>query len=380
MNNKIGFAAVLSIGLVALQAQAGVKYDVEFTNAWFTVSASTLPSGAISGTVEGEGVWTRVPSEEDNSAVVADGKINLDTTVGDALVFTPSRSNSVPVSRIASTIKVTQSSDLPDPSAELIGAKTAFCVCTNASGQVKWFALASGAWQELSGTPEIDHVYEIVLETDVDLLRIRYLVKDITAGDSAYTVVSGGWIPDSVLTTQISSVAFSGTTEINGFSGNEIVGSSSVLPDVVVPVTNAAASSVTVTKSWISEKMGLDVTTAAGLAEAVSKINDTPTSGNGMTYWQSYVLGLTPSDATSKPIVQPVQNTSATKVAFSLGNVAVKGEAGVTVKYRVNTFSNPACTQGKVEGSLVNSDATAELDLPTEAGAKYYKVEIKFGD
>ena len=379
MNTKIGFAAVLSMGLVALQSQAGVKYDVECTNDWFAVSASSLPAGEISGTVTGQGAWTSVPSG-DNTATVADSKIILDTAVADPLVFKPTSSNAVPVARIVSRMKVTQSSDLPS-TAELVGAKTALCACTNGTGVLKWFALTSGAWVEMSnGTPEPGNVYEIVLETDVDAHNIRYLVKK--DGMSTYTVVSGGWIADSALTAQISAIGFSGETEINSFYGNAIVGLDSESTDVVIPVADTNAPAVKVTKDWIAANMGDNVGTAAGLADAIAKINTKPAGGNDMTYWQSYVLGLTPSVPTSKPIVQPVQNTSASKVAFKLGNVAVNAEAGVPVKYRVNSYSDAACSKDLQEGTFVGSGETAESpgELPTAAGVKYYKLEIKFGN
>jgi len=377
MNTKIGFAAVLSMGLVALQSQAGVKYDVECTNDWFAVSASSLPAGTISGTVTGQGAWTSVPSG-DNTATVADSKIKLDTAVDDLLVFKPTYSNAVPVARIVSRMKVTQSSDLPS-TAELVGAKTALCACTNGTGVLKWFALTSGEWAEMSsGTPEPGNMYEIVLETDVDQGNIRYLVKK--AGDSTYTVVSGGWIEDAALTAQISAIAFSGETEIESFYGKEIVGSSSGSADVVIPVADTNAPAVKVTKAWITENMKLDVTDAAGLSEAISHINDT--AANGTTYWQSYVLGLTPSVPTSKPIVQPVQNSSASTIWFKLGNVAVNAEAGVPVKYRVNSYNDAACSSSVAEGMFVGSGETATSPgaLPTTAGATYYKLEIKFGN
>ena len=370
------------MGLVALQSQAGVKYAVECTNDWFAVDASTLPAGTISGTVSGQGDWTSVPSG-DNTATVASPKIILDTAVANPLVFKPTYSNAVPVARIVSRMKVTQSSDLPS-TAELVGAKTALCACTNGTGVLKWFALTkntengSVSWNEMDQTPVPDKVYEIVLETDVDTHQIRYLVKNITDGATDYTDVSNGWIDDYALTVQISAIGFSGETEINSFYGKEIVGSSSESTDVVIPVAVTNAPAVKVTKDWIFANMGYTVDTAAGLSDAISHINDK--AENGTTYWQSYVLGLKPSDTKSKPIVQPVQNSKANTVEFSLGNVAVNAGAGVPVKYRVNSFTNPACTAGKVEGGLVNSDANAEVNLPTDAGATYYKLEIKFGN
>ncbi len=370
------------MGLVALQSQAGVKYDVECTNDWFAVSASSLPAGKISGTVAGQGAWTSVPSG-DNTATVAGSKIILDTAVADPLVFKPTSSNAVPVARIVSRMKVTRSFDLPS-TAELVGAKTALCACTNGTGALKWFALTSGAWAEMSnGTPEPGNVYEIVLETDVDAHNIRYLVKK--DGISTYTVVSddgenSGWIADSALTAQISAIAFSGETEIESFYGKEIVGSDGKSTDVVIPVADTNAPAVKVTKAWIDANMDANVDTAAGLSEAISHINDT--AANGTTYWQSYVLGLTPSVSTSKPIVQPVQNASASKVAFKLGNVTVNSNAGVPVSYRVNSYSDAACSKDLQEGTFVGSGETAESpgELPTKAGATYYKLEIKFGN
>ena len=370
------------MGLVALQSQAGVKYEVECTNGWFAVGSTNLTTaGEITkGPVGVTGSWTAVPTN--GTATVADSKIILDTAVADPLVFKPTYSNAVPVARIVSRMKVTQSSDLPS-TAELVGAKTALCACTNATGELKWFALTSGAWVEMSAeAPDINDVYEIVLETDVDLGKIRYLVKNITDGAIDYTEVSDGWILDSALTSQISAIGFSGETEIDRFYGNAIVGLDSKSTDVVIPVADTNAPAVKVTKEWIVANMDADVTTAAGLSDAIEKINTKPAGGNDMTYWQSYVLGLKPSDTKSKPIVQPVQNASASTIWFKLGNVTVNSNAGVPVSYRVNSYSDAACSKDPQEGTFVGSGETAESpgELPTKAGATYYKLEIKFGN
>ena len=377
------------MGLVALQSQAGVKYAVECTNDWFAVGSSNLvTAGEIkTGPVGVTGSWTAVPTN--GTATVEDSKIKLDTAVSDRLVFTPTYSNAVPVARIVSRMKVTQSSDLPS-TAELVGAKTALCACTNGTGVLKWFALTSGAWVEMSAeAPDINDVYEIVLETDVGERNIRYLVKNITDSESTYTVVSDdgkndGWIADLALTSQISAIAFSGETEIDSFYGKEIVGTSSESKEpIIFPAGDSASPvAVAVSNDWIQSVMGITVTDAAKLAQAIKKINDKPVGGNDMTYWQSYVLGLTPSDTKSKPIVQPVQNASASKVAFSLGNVAVNAGAGVHVKYRVNSYSDAECSEDLQEGTFVGSGETAESpgELPTAAGATYYKLEIKFGN
>jgi len=376
---KASAVAAFAFGLLASSAEATVAY----TNEWFSVDVSSLtPGNIVVGAAGANGSWTAVPAAGD--AVVVNEKIAIDTDLNAPLTYAPTTAGTEPISRISTKLLITLSSELPAAS-EITGAKTALCVCTNGAGAVKWFALVGGGWSELSGTPATNKNYEVVLESNSDTHEIRYLARNLTDSETAFTELTSGWVANSASTAAISAVSFAGATTLDDFFGEQVVGPKDEGSDVVLPVATTGdhaevVAAANITKAWIAANMNITVSDAATLALAADKINTVPDNGNGMTYWESYVLGLTPSDTSSKPIVQPVQNADVTKVSFKLGNVEVKSAAGVPVSYRVNSYSNAACTSGLQEGVFVGADETAESPdtLPTTAGARYYKLEIRF--
>jgi len=399
MNIKLDASVVLALTLscFALSANAKVKYTPEVTNDWFTVnSIGTLP--AVDDEVGG-GKWIQVP-ESGDAWLVESIKVGIDTDLANALVYTNTTAAG-PVYRIATTIKVTLSSELPTNN--LADAKTAICVCTNGVNSTPyWWALINGSWTNLGVSPAVDTEYEIALDSDTTAGKIRYLAT--TTPGSGYTILTGdlsgadadGWVANSASSVAITQISFAGATTIASFAGDNYVQgyeyngtiydsiagaaseASSGTGDFVIPVSTGSVTvaAATIPASWISSNGSGD-----DLAAKVQNLNET--GSNGIAYWQSYVLGLTPSDANSKPVVQPEQDASPAGVSFSMGNVDFKSTAGVPVKYRVKAFSDSACTAHVDDGDSAlaspGEKATASLP-PSNVGVRYYKMEIQFGE
>ena len=403
MNIKLDASVVLSLalGCLASSAVASVKYAPEYTNNWFTVAISSLDPGVIStGEAGVGGAWIQAAN---GGAVVKDGSIALDTDVENPLTYR-SVSTYSNISRIVTTLNLTQSSELPAVSSLPQGVKTALCVCTNASDEVSWFVLVNGAWRELTGAerPVVGHDYEIILDSDSVNGKIRYFAKDLAAEQIGYTSLTDGWVANQSSMSHIENVSFVGSTTIkDSITGIDVLpgyaydgkvyesfekvveGNPSISQSesVSIPITTAGeevAANVNMSVKWINDNI-VSTSEEGWAATAASKFDTVPESGNGIKYWQSYVLGLDPANASSKPIVQPVQDVDSDKVSFSLGNVALADNSGVGVQYRVGEYLSPKSETpiaGK-EGTFVDASENAKADLP-ESGAKYYKLEVKF--
>ena len=160
-------------------------------------------------------------------------------------------------------------------------------------------------------------------------------------------------------------------------NGNLIVYKKNVLEPVPLdPEKPEDTQDIKIEKEWIAEAVIPEGKTVA----------DKPIDGNGMAYWQSYVLGLDPNEETSKPIVEVQQTESKDTVGFKLGNVTVNTSAGVTPKFRILESSTPngeataVVPEGNQDDGWTEATDTAEIPLPTDANTnvKYFKVEIDF--
>lgn len=385
MNTKLDASVVLALalGCFASSANANMKYTPEYTNAWCSVeSFSEIPKTTDTKVGGANGSWLAVPS----GGVALESSahsISIDTGVDDPLVYT-NTAVGAGISRIVTKLTVTLSSELP-----AMNAKTAICVCTNATGTATWWAYINNSWTNLNVTAEIDTKYEIVLESDSSAGKIQYLVKKTSATE--YTNLTGGWVDNSACSgAPITSISFAGSTTLAGFSGtsfaqgyayngtiydtlDKAVTAATNTPNCyfTVPVSDGAVVlSATIPEPWISGNISGDTLNAKA-----AKLDDS--GANGMKYWQSYVLALDPKAAASKPLVQPVQNTDAGTVAFTLGALP---NSGVKVQYRVNAYDTPGSSTPSTEGSFVDANQSATNSLPVVSGVKYYKLEVKFGE
>lgn len=112
-------------------------------------------------------------------------------------------------------------------------------------------------------------------------------------------------------------------------------------------------------------------------AEIAAALNEKRTTGNCLPLIQSYVLNLTPTDPTSKPVVGAVQNDNASQVTLSLGTLTVNKAAGVPVQFSLSTSTSEDFTD--VEPGEKQDSSAFNVDIDSDKKLQYYKINIHFG-
>lgn len=111
-------------------------------------------------------------------------------------------------------------------------------------------------------------------------------------------------------------------------------------------------------------------------AEVAAALNNATGVANGLPPIQSYILGLIPTEATSKPVVQSEQNADPAKLVLDLG-LTVNAAAGVPVTFVLKEATEPGAADTE---KASNDTGRFEIGLDATGSAlKYYKVDIKFG-
>lgn len=126
---------------------------------------------------------------------------------------------------------------------------------------------------------------------------------------------------------------------------------------------------ISVSSEFIAENVDTD---GRSTAEIMAELNED--GANGIPKIESYVLGLDPKEATSRPVALPVQTSDADKLTLTVGGIDVKEDAGATVKYSVVTADTPEGLAEATPGEKQDTP-TFELDLPT-SGVKYYGIRL----
>ena len=339
------------------------------TSKWFSVETGTLGSGAISVGMSNDNVgsWTEVPSDGKGTASVENGKILIGTDHTSPLAFAPVTTVE-PMARLTSRITLTVCDERPT-----LTGTTAICVApVSGETKLKWHVwngtdwIAGGALSD----DDIGQEFDVTLETDVTNQVVRYTAKRVGA-DTAQGWTSD-WISCSSLTKQVASVSFYGSTELSDLSG---VGVRKVQLAEGVDEKNIE---VVVIQDKPGSGIVVDKESAWMKAYNVSpaNMNNAPENGNGLTYLQSYVLGLDPTKPMSRPFVKAEQDDKTEKITFKLG-VDVNASSGARVSYCVKAFEDPAGGEPVGGSSSVAAGQAIEMDLPTSgAAARYYRVEV----
>lgn len=116
--------------------------------------------------------------------------------------------------------------------------------------------------------------------------------------------------------------------------------------------------------------------------QGIEKLEDLMNTGaNGLTYLESYVLGLDPKDEASKPVIVDQLGTATESIHIFMGNVDLRKDAGVDVFFKlVDGNGNPI-----VDGNgnpIGERNTTGEFDAPlpvTGSPVLYYQVKIEIG-
>ena len=230
----VGAAAVAFFGVVLVARAtgvAGVVWNAETTNHWFTASTSSLDgwNAPIGG----------------GTANVVNNTIVFDTEVSDSLKYDPT-TDSGPVALVNVQMIVDPNASLPTTNG-LSLAQAALSVVTNTTAnRLEWIGLTTTndvlAWVNLSGdypTAGATYDVQIAIDNHLDSKRIRYAVKPENA--STYTILTcsgvsdgDGWLSNPQSTaSKVDKVAFAGVGTIKSLVGTNIA-------EVAMSITSSA--------------------------------------------------------------------------------------------------------------------------------------------
>ena len=240
---------------------------------------------------------------------------------------------------------------------------------------------ASAAWLAVSGaTPNLEAVSTVVFTFDTDAKTFTVSVDGAALyyGESnAHT--SFAFASDGVA---ISSVAYKGAGSFTSLTGEYTT------TDVT---TSVDGKQVVVANSFISGNAALREMTVADAALALAPgATVTDANKNGLNYFTSYALGLDPTKADDKPIVDVTTDTEG-KFVFTVKHPVYNEQGEITGYVAINAADNVSTTVTLKYGTDASSITTVEegaasgispADMFDHAGAGnviYYKAEVKIG-
>ena len=366
--NKVLKSSLIAAAICVLCGYAAFATSTitETQTPWYSVDFANLTMADLSVSP-----WTAPTS---GTATVEDGAIVLKGA--ETLVYTPSTGTSEKFLRQKFTIAFSPyyEEDLPDTA--LFANAQAVLLCYTNGTENAWFSYDGSSLYALSGhTPVTNTAYEFLVDLDYSTGKVSFRVRE-AGSNGSYTQLTKGtdsWIANiKSAATSIADLKFYGNTTLSALCAS----------NVTTTATIDDAPAVKVSESWIVEHGGADPRTSPESAATFMAAD----GSNGMPRWQSFVLGLDPQVANDKPLVKSVQNSEAGRLSFQLtsggsSTIAVNADAGVAVKYRVNTYSDAAGTSKTVTGTDTDIGNTVVIDAPTSGDkAKYYRIEIDFDD
>ena len=302
-----------------------------------------------------------------------------------------------------------------------------------AGGAGRWVALVGGTWTMLSGDiePDIGIPYIVRMEGDFSLSdpRVRFSVSEdngttfaplsdsstgaewlvatdatrralaevATMGEGTIAGISGALSNADVATAEGTGYA---TLEEALASGGEVsLLTNATWPDPAPVGTHTAPSGgydirgaavqdgrIVVQSGYAvvggDGKINIDFEALQGLGIATA--NKSPAEiaaalqangANGIPKWQSYVLGLDPSNPDARP--QATIAVNGGKIELSLFGIEVNDAAGATVTYKVYEVSDLSDTTQVVPvGGDRAVDTPAELDMDAESASHFYRLGV----
>lgn len=332
MSNKVLFS-LATVALFAATAKADTEdtYEVVSTNVWFTAGDSADEN------------WT-----QPNSGITnwVGRTVLVDTAATDPLIYTPTAASATADGyRVKANVKFTRCESAPTvvPTNSMSAALGALAVTTN-----NWYGVDGDEWVPLYGlaVPVNDEtLYNVTIDFKTNGVQnlVRYTVGTTVLENSSGTAWLTRGRDDAVVT----KVGIAGYGELASLSGDTV--------------------------SYFDIDLTADQLAAAGIETPVTADKLGAIGANGLPKWQSFVLGLDPTVATSKPYIAPIQNNSASEVTFALGGVAPM--TGYKVEYAIKEVSLPT---SEVAGELTYNNANATVNVaPGDSAVKYYKIKIK---
>ena len=240
----LAIIAILGIAF-SFCASANVVYDSETTNTWFSVNMSTLKAEDLKTPP-----WTQPHSG--GEATVENKVIKLDTDLDDPLMYTAAQASAA-VAIVAAEMTATVNASVPDLKDV---PQAALCVIGTASA-TNWVGLVGDGnggtnWVTFpTPVPVAGRTYSVRIEFDQrqDQRKIRYRVGD--------TVLGNGWYsnPQNTAAANIQSVSFSGTGDISGLGGSNVVANAATFNGVgYTTFAEALAAAKAAGMGWNNEK------------------------------------------------------------------------------------------------------------------------------
>ena len=212
-NRTLAIAAAFGLG-VSCSVFANVVYDSETTNEWFNANIKTSSTLSSQWTCPKDGAAD--VKGESNAYCIA-----LDTDLDDPLIYAaaqPSEAVAIVAAEMTATVNATvpELKDVPQAALCVIGTETA----TNWVGLIGAENDKGYVWETFTtSVPAAGETYSVRIEFDQrqDQRKIRYRVGD--------TVLGNGWYPNPKATdvANIQSVSFSGSGDISGLGGSNVV-------------------------------------------------------------------------------------------------------------------------------------------------------------
>lgn len=249
-----------------------------------------------------------------------------------------------------------------------------------------WKCLAGGSWTAITNdnvsTAAGEYATRAEFDYTVNPSKVRFSVKQ---GTGEWYVMKNNeteWFALSGAATKLNGTSFVGSGKIAAIAAT--YSSTDPIPPTVdgsvitlagstdVKLNDVNAGEYTIS-STAGKKFSMKWSDADGKYAMIKNgklkvISGTP--ANGIGSYDSYALGLDPTIAASKPVLDAAQNASAENVSFKVANVVPNTEvADVTMKL-VET-ETPSADTG-TEHEFTNGEAT--FNLPS--GVRYYKVKI----
>lgn len=254
------------------------------------------------------------------------------------------------------------------------------------NGVRKWaYRVGSGDWTAPT-------IADLATENGTYEVKVTFDYRDKQKTGTCWVKPAGGDYVELVTGFTLTTNKLAGTSVLGGDVGYMNASFKTVSPAPVVPKNGKIemnGSNVKVDLAQASEgEYAVDKKSASGYLswkDAGGKYATldgsgltvkTGTPANGLSSYESYLLGLDPDKADSKPIVQQVQNNDANRITFKLPGLSPKPESvtGVAVSYDLLELATPKAETG-VSTPFTDGN-TVTVDLPA-SGAKYYKVNIK---
>lgn len=315
------------------------------------------------------------------NVTIADGKLGP-TNEDQPAVITPSSESAA---NAKSTVDITV--DYTDAFAETTSydnAQSALALTSEG-----WKCLAGGVWTAIANDNVLTDkgIYATRAEFDYTANpgKVRFSVKQGSGEWYVMSAVDGGatWFTLAGTSNKLNGTSFVGSGKVSAIAAT--YSSTDPIPPTVdgsvitlagstdVKLQNVATGEYTI-NSTAGKKFSMKWTDSADKHATIDSngklVVSSGAAANGIGSYDSYALGLDPTSAASKPVLDAAQNASAENVSFKVANVVPNTEvADVTMKL-VET-ETPSADTG-TEHEFTNGEAT--FNLPS--GVRYYKVKI----